>query len=391
MTQEGIHLVDWLRGPRIWRKDIRRPKSRIAPGTIVPVFDKNETLVCWGIWHPSSMIAVRVLRRGELEPTHEWLCGQATRAAQLRLDDPAIPNDICRILHGEGDDFPALIVDRYGDLLVAEAYSESALTLFDIIRKALHETLGTKHHRLTLGEKWAQAERTDPVAEDSMGAPRSLKITEHDLRYELDFNQSHKTGFFCDQRENRLLLRQAVESEAKRLGRPPRVLDVCCYSGGFSLNAAAGGAGEILAIDLDETILPQAKRNANLNQFKQIKFVQADAFSYLRTLGRNEKTYDIVILDPPKFINSRREWEEGQARYHDLNKLGIPLLEKGGLMLTCSCSGLFQGIDLQETIRRSARLRPLRLLRETGAGPDHPVSIDFPEGRYLKAFWLRAD
>ena len=204
------------------------------------------------------------------------------------------------------------------------------------------------------------------------------------MRYELDFARGHKTGFFCDQRENRAAFAALAEGK--------RVLDVCSYTGGFSLSAAIGGAEDVLAIDLDEDAISQAKRNANLNGAavaRRTKFVHADAFSYLRQLQRNERQFDLIVVDPPKFIPNRRSWEEGIARYHDINKLAIPLLASGGDYLTCSCSGLLTSLELQETVRRSARLAPLQILRKTGAGPDHPVGLDFPEGEYLKALWMR--
>jgi 23S rRNA (cytosine1962-C5)-methyltransferase len=256
--------------------------------------------------------------------------------------------------------------------------------LFRTILPALHEALGTEHFQLTFDERSARAEGEQGGIKRSDGAPPFLRIEENGIRYELDFARGHKTGFFCDQRENR--------ASFAALAQGKRVLDVCSYTGGFSLAAATAGAEDVLAIDLDEDAIAQAKRNANLNGTavaRRTKFVHADAFSYLRQLQRNERQFDLIVVDPPKFVPNRQAWDEGIARYHDMNKLAIPLLAPGGDYLTCSCSGLVSALELQETIRRSARLAPLQILRKTGAGPDHPVGLDFPEGEYLKAFWMR--
>ncbi len=208
------------------------------------------------------------------------------------------------------------------------------------------------------------------------------------LRYEVQPGRGHKTGFFCDQRENRLRLR--------RLARGRRVLDVCCYTGGFALNAAAGGAREVLAVDLDEEAVAMARRNADRNaEFlgaarKTLRFVHADAFSYLRTLARNGRLFELVVLDPPAFLRGGRDPEEARARYHDLNRLALELVAPEGRLLTCSCSGLLDRRAFQDIVRRAARRagRPARLEAVTGAGPDHPVRLDVPEGEYLKALWL---
>ncbi len=380
-----VELQDRLRGPRVYDKHVTRVGSDAQNGCMVWVKNRQGEHLGWALWHPRSTIALRLLTRAEEPPTLATLQSWARQAAERRLTDPEIPNEVCRIMHAEGDGFPGLLVDRYGPVLAAECHSRGSAHLFEAILPTLHEVLSTQHHRLIFDAKAARAESDQTFEHRSSACPKFLKIEEGGVRYELDFVHSHKTGFFCDQRENRALF--------ARLATGKRVLDVCSYTGGFGISAAAAGAEDVLAIDLDENAVAQAKRNANLNGSevaKKTRFVHTDAFSYLRTLGRNQQSFDLVVLDPPKFVPNRRSWDEGMARYHDLNKLAIPLVEPGGLLVSCSCSGLVAAIDLQEIIRRSARLRPLSLLRTTGAGQDHPVRLDFPEGQYLKALWLEA-
>jgi len=378
-----VRIDDRPRGPRIYYNHIQSHGRDAHPGGLVAVVGRDNERFGWALFHPDSNIVLRIIDRGERAPTIDEFRERARRAARRRVEDPEIPADVCRILHGEADGFPALLVDRYGPLLVAEAFSRGSAALFKTILPALEEVLGTTEYRLSFEERAARAEGERPFAENSPNAPNLLQIEEAGLRYELDFARGHKTGFFCDQRENR--------ASFAALAKGKRVLDVCCYTGGFALAAARAGAEDILALDLDEKAIAQAKRNANLNGnlSRQIKFVHADAFSYLRTLVRNERTFDLIVVDPPKFVHNRHSRDEGIARYHDINKLAIPLLEPGGDYLTCSCSGLVTGLELQELVRRSARLRPLQVRRKTGAGPDHPVSLDFPEGEYLKALWMR--
>ena len=390
-SPEGwVRLQDRLRGPRIFKKDIHSHSPGLSSGDIVAVKSRDEHHIGWALWHSKSLISARILRRGEEVPSQDWFEDRARLAAERRLNDPEIPNDAFRVIHAEADDFPGLVVDRYGDTLCAEAYTTSVEKIWDVILPVLHEVLGTSRHRLVMDKASAQAEGESVFQKVSPGFPDRLHIEEHGIRWELDMKASHKTGFFCDQRDNRKRVQELVRN-LKNQGRTVRVLDICTYTGGFALNAAAGGADEVLALDLDEVSIAQAKRNANLNGFRQVKFRHADAFSFLRQQAANGNLYDVVIVDPPKFIGKRREFEEGQAKYHDINKLAIPLVVPGGIMLTCSCSGIFQQLDFQETLRRAARLRPLQILAETGAGSDHPYRLSFPEGHYLKAFWMRAD
>jgi len=379
-----VQMNDWLRGPRVFHSKIDSVSDFVDIGDLVQVRDRSGEAVGYALFHPRSSIVLRMISRGDAVPTPESLRERARRAAQRRVDDPQVPNEVCRILHGEADGFPGLLVDRYENLLVGEAYSRGSMALFRTIMPVLHEVLGTSEHRLNFDARSARAEAEHERTESSPGAQKFLKIEEAGIRYELDFARGHKTGFFCDQRENRAAFRA--------LSNGKRVLDVCTYTGGFALSAVAGGAESVLAIDLDEKAIDQAKRNANLQDSdaaKKTRFVHADAFSYLRQLQRNEEQFDLIVVDPPKFVPNRPSREEGIARYHDMNKLAIPLLAAGGDYLTCSCSGLVTSLELQETVRKSARLRPLQILRRTGAGPDHPVALDFPEGEYLKALWMR--
>ena len=382
LPERWVRLQGWLQGPRIWRRTVAGRSPGLEAGDTVAVLGKDDEVLGWGLFHPRSQISVRIVRMGPEPFDDDWLRERAAAAVERRLGNPEIRGEVFRALHAEGDDFPALVVDRYGEVLAAEAYTGAARRLFETILPVLHAKLGTRHHRMALDRASARAEGETPFEEHSPGCPPRVRVEENGVRFEVDLREGHKTGFFCDQRDNRARLRRLVEGQ--------EVLDVACYTGGFSLAAAGGGASAVTGIDLDEKALELAKRNANLNGLR-IQFRQADAFSYLRTLGQNERRFGVVVLDPPKFIANRREEEQGIAKYHDLNKLALPLVADGGLLLSCSCSGLLSAPDFQAIVRKAARKlgRPVRIERITGAGPDHPVRLDFPEGAYLKALWLR--
>ena len=213
--------------------------------------------------------------------------------------------------------------------------------------------------------------------------PESVNITENGVRFRVDFGAGHKTGFFCDQRDNRRRLAS--------LARDADLLDVCCYSGGFGIYARVlGGAKNVTCVDLDEAAVELARRNANLNQVR-INTVHADAFTYMRQMQSNRNSYDVVTLDPPKLIFGRDDPGEGRNKYFDLNRLAASLVKPGGLLLSCSCSGALARDDFVSLVVGAARIagRQGQILDITGAAPDHPVSPRCPESAYLKAVWLR--
>jgi len=213
-----------------------------------------------------------------------------------------------------------------------------------------------------------------------------ILIEEHSIKYEVNFKTGHKTGFFCDQRENRFKISKLVQNS--------RVLDLCCYTGGFSICAAMGGAKSVIAVDLDENAIAQAEINAELNQVKGvIRWVHADAFKYGKQLRNKGKKFDVVILDPPKFIASKieEEAEEGMSKYEDLNEIAVALVDDRGLFVTCSCSGLLSMNQFESLVIKAAHKQNkyIQILDKTGASQDHPVMSNCPESLYLKVIWAR--
>jgi 23S rRNA (cytosine1962-C5)-methyltransferase len=279
------------------------------------------------------------------------------------------------------------MVDRYGDTLSIEVTTLAAWLRLRRWLKLLHTALGTTQHVIEVDPEIARMEgmRVTDVPEYDDPKPDVVKITEHGIRYAVDFIDGHKTGFFCDQRENRLRWGQWVKGCES-------VLDLCSYTGGFSLAAKKiGGCAEVQAVDLDEKAIEQARTNSNLNQCR-LSLTHADVFAWGRQMVANGAQYDAVVLDPPKLLHSREDDEEakkGRNKYYDMNALALQLVKPGGLFLSCSCSGLLDVAEFEEIVMRSAHRnkRKLQILDRTGAGPDHPVMSNCAESRYLKAIW----
>ncbi len=360
-----------------------------APGDLVTVYDKNGNRAGAGLYNPRAKIPLRVVTHGAAPVDESYFEGAIRRAVALRrslfrLDDVS---EAYRLINSDGDGLSGLTIDRYGDTLLCEVYSLGIAQRLPRWLPLLHELAGTRFVRVQVDHDLGSLEGIKPsiFKESNAAAPRLVKIREHGVRYEVDFTEGHKTGFFCDQRDNRRRVAQFAAGA--------RVLDLCSYTGGFGLNAkVSGGAADVTCVDLDEVALAQAKRNANLNQAR-IKFVHADAFAYARQMQTNGESWDLVILDPPKFIFTRDEhgnWE-GRQKYEDLNLLGISLVKPGGIFVTCSCSGLLSLEDFEAHVIKAAHRqnRRLQFFDRTGPGPDHPVYSNCLESRYLKVLWSR--
>jgi 23S rRNA (cytosine1962-C5)-methyltransferase len=257
----------------------------------------------------------------------------------------------------------------------------------------LGKRMGTKHWLIQPSPLFLSQEGYDAQIIKSPELPAFVTVQEHGVKFRVHFATGHKTGFFCDQRDNRLRLSELV--------RDKTVLDLCCYSGGFSVYAAKRGqAAEVTGVDLDADPLQLAKKNCDINQTR-VRFVQTDAFAFMRDMIRLGKQYDVVVLDPPKLIRSRAEIEEGTKKHFDLNKLAMQLVKPGGIMLSCTCAGLLPEAEFSNVIRSAAKAtgfdengksrppRTVQIFAKHGAASDHPIVAHCPETEYLKSIWMR--
>jgi 23S rRNA (cytosine1962-C5)-methyltransferase len=276
-----------------------------------------------------------------------------------------------------------LVVDRFANTLVVEYFSAGFFKQRDLIKRVLLQHFPAAEI-YAFAEDHVQKQESFDLAHPP--APRPTVIHEHGVQFHAAPGSKHKTGFFADQRDNRLFLSELCADK--------RVLDLCCNSGGFGIYAKArGGAEEVVGIDLDEEILGIAEQNARLNKAR-VKFIQADIFAWLRdTASDPQKKFDVVVLDPAKMTRDREQVIPALKKYLDMNKLALGAVKPGGMFLTCSCTGLVSEEQFLDMLRRAAFYanRTVQVLKVSGAGPDHPWQAHVPESRYLKAAFCRVE
>jgi 23S rRNA (cytosine1962-C5)-methyltransferase len=369
--------------PWIFQKMVDKPVAKPRPGSIVDIVDNTGHWVGRGFYNGHSRIALRVLTEDyEENIDQDWFVRKVLAAVSLRRDVLRLDEttDAWRVVHSEGDGISGLVVDRYGDLVVVEFFSAGAFRYREWIYAALSEAFpGCRFY--SFAEEHVQKQESFDFRSPEPPAPSV--ITENGLKFRASPGSGHKTGFFADQRDNREYLSQFTQGK--------RVLDICCNSGGFAIYAKArGGADEVIAIDLDEEILEVANKNAYLNNAK-IKFIQSDLFPYLRDAAAAGEQFDVVILDPAKLTRDREQVIAALKKYNDMNKLAMQVVAPGGILLTCSCTGLVSEAEFLDMIRRAAVYagRTVQILKVSGAGGDHPFMAHVKEGRYLKAAFCR--
>ena len=377
-----VKLRSAASGHQLYKRMLSGADPKARPGDVVMVYDKSDAPYGLALYNPKSLIALRMLHRGRYGGDLDSLFAhRVDKALELRREIFSLDKvtDAYRVAHDQGDSMPGIVIDRYGDCFVLEFYSLGMFQQAARIERALKARF----------PEAVFVRRASPHTESmegfkiKPGAPLKRRVTENGVLFEVTPSSGYKTGFFCDQRDNRLAVAQ--------LSCDKRVLDVCSYTGGFGLYAKKiGGAREVTCVELDPENVEQLKRNANINQLR-LETVCVDAFPYLRQAAINATSWDVVVLDPYKLIANRETYALGRHKYADLNRLGMSVLAKGGLLVTCSCSGMLPWEDFQQLVRTAAGSagRRVQILRKSGAGIDHPIAADHPEGEYLKVLWCR--
>jgi len=384
---------DWVYSNEI---DIdQTPLKPLEPGQPVEVLSKRGRWLGYGYANPRSLIAVRITSRQREHPLSPALFVERIHRA-LALRERLYSTPFYRLVHSEGDALPGLIVDRYGDLLVVQITTAgmerergnllAALEQVVRPRRILlrNDTAVREQEGLGQSIEWVLGE-SESKGEGDAEEQGEIELTEGGLRFQLSPLRGQKTGWFFDQADNRQLLH--------RLAPQGPVLDCCCYLGAWGLQAAAAGASQVTLIDTAASALATARTNAALNGLQaRISSIQGDAFETLRALRDEQARFELVILDPPAFIKRRRDEAEGQRAYQRLNRLGLEVLDAGGLLLTSSCSFHLGRDAFLHSIQQAARRagRRLQLIFTGSQGPDHPIHPAIPETAYLKTLVLRA-
>lgn len=365
--------------PWIYRSDVAEVSA--GAGDVVAVRAANGRPLGHALFSDRSLITLRMIARGEGALSATWLQDRLRRAIAYR-DSLTIDATAYRLVHGEGDLLPSLIVDRYDDVLVMQALSQGMARMQDDIVRALVELTGAR----------GVLARNDPKVRDLEGLPRvvevlhgevpeSLVVREGRVEMDVDLRHGQKTGLFLDQRENH----EAAATYARG-----RVLDCFSYQGGFAL-AAAANADEVIALDISQDAVERINRHATRNAITSVRALAVNVFDELRDYERGGERFDMIVLDPPAFAKNRASVPKALAGYKEINLRALKLLRPGGTLITCSCSynvdeGAFGSVVLDAAIDARA---DVTVVEKRMQARDHPVLLGVPETYYLKCFVMR--
>lgn len=379
-----------LRAGHLWvfsnEVDVARsPLSGFESGQVCAIVDSRDKPIGVGYVNPNSLICARLVSRGIDHALDKSLFVHKLNVA-LALRDRLFDEPYYRLVFGESDGLPGLTIDRFGDVLVAQATTAGMDRLKDEITEAIVKVLKPR-------QLWWKNDASIRAMENlpdhvvlGVGEPDSepMIVREAGLEFECDPVGGQKTGWFYDQRGNRDHLAQLVKGK--------RVLDMFSYLGGWGLRAAAFGASEVVCVDSSAAAVDAIGRNAKRNGMDdRVTAVRADAFDYLKAVREKREHFDVVILDPPAFVKRKKDLPEGRVAYRRLNELGMQVLARDGILITCSCSYHMPRSVLLDGVQQAARHldRQAQLLLNLQQGPDHPIHPAIPETEYLKGFILR--
>ena len=390
LFRSGRERTVLRRHPWIFAGSVDHLEGRARPGDTVDVVAADGKVVARAAWSPESQIRARVWSLdAEAAIDHAFFKRRVAESVARREMHPMLRGqDGQRLIHGESDGLPGVIADRYGCVVVLQLTSAGSDKWRDAIVAGLVQATGCAAVYERSDSDVRRLEGLEPRAGIAFGElpAGGLQIVENGVRMEVDVVGGHKTGFYLDQRDNRKLTGDLAH------GR--RVLNCFCYTGGFSLQALAGGASSVLSIDSSGPALATAARNLALNpqlDATRAEWSEDDVFEALRGLRAEERSFDLIILDPPKFAPSAAHAERASRAYKDINLFGFRLLAPGGILMTYSCSGGI-GLEMFQKIVASAASDAgvdARILHRLAAAPDHPVGLAVPEGEYLKGLAIQ--
>lgn len=368
---------------------LQQPPHWIGPGGLVDVKSSTAQFVARGYYNPRTDIAIRILTRDIEEAIDEDFLHRRIRSAVelRRVFDPNRTNAY-RLINAEGDGLPGLIVDRFAEILVVQIHTAGMERLRQLLIDALMDETGTRGLLLRNDSQSRRREGLE-LEEPQVaagGVPMEVTVRENDVLFLVDAWQGQKTGFYLDQRDKREALR--------KYARAKRVLNCFSYSGGFSVYAAlTSGKTHVTSVDISAPAIEAARQHFILNGLdpNQHQFVIADVFDYLEQAQSAGEQFDVVVLDPPAFAKTQSARTQALKAYRRLNMLGMQVLRPGGILLTCSCSGVIGMDDLLGALSQSAQRlqRSVQLLETYTHGVDHPINLAMPETAYLKAVFCR--
>jgi 23S rRNA (cytosine1962-C5)-methyltransferase len=362
----------------------KQPLKGLVPGDPVALVSAQGRWLGSGYLNPNSLIVARLVSRDREHPLSRSLLVHRLNMA-LALRQRFYDKPYYRLVFGESDGLPGLVVDRFGDVLVVQINTAGMERMREEVLAALDKVIAPRCVILRNDSAARELEGLSRYVEVAQGtAPERLLIEESGSRFEVAAIESQKTGWFFDQAHNRRKMLGYVAGK--------RVLDVCSYVGAWGVQAAVAGAEDVFCVDSSASALDQLQQNAQLNGVtQQVAALQGDAFDALRELRAAQERFDVVVVDPPAFIKRRKDLKEGTLAYRRLNQAAMQLLSKDGILISSSCSHHMSAQNLLDVTQKAGRHldRSLQLLEQGFQAPDHPIHPAIPESAYLKTFYLR--
>jgi 23S rRNA (cytosine1962-C5)-methyltransferase len=371
----------WFGHPWVYSNAVAKVEGDAQPGDVVSVMDQEGRFIGRGLWNPRSQISVRLLTRQD-EPTDDAFWGRRiaeARAVRARVGLPSSQTNAWRLVNSEGDDLPGLVVDVFGDALSVQVTTLGMAQRREVIFQILQDTFEPRTVYEVAAGSYADLEGFSAQSRVVRGEPRPrVACREDGIALEVEPLSGQKTGMFLDQRPSRIRVGQ--------LARGARVLDCYSYAGGFSLQAARGAAAEVTAVDSSPRAVARIEAHAAANGLS-VRAVETDTFRFLETA--TPRSYDLVIIDPPKFARARKDLEAARKGYERLNALALAVCAPEALLVTCSCSQNVSGEEFERIVAAGAKHagRTVRILERGGPGADHPLPPGFTEGQYLKVLF----
>ena len=383
--------------PWLFEGSITRQSHEGKPGDKAVVYDRKNRFLAIGLYDPHSPIRVRLLAHNQPQLiSPKWFSQRLSQAFAVRSSINSALTTGCRLVHGENDGLPGLVLDKYGRVLVLKIYSSAWIPYLEDLVPSMMELAGADRLVLRLGRVVQNQREALFGLHDGqllIGPPLDgpVQFIENGLIFEADPIKGHKTGFYLDQRENRALLEKII----KQVGGSSSLLNLFCYTGGFSIYAARVGAAKFTNVDISSAALDAAAVNFKLNESREnitsgeYEFVAGDGFSFLESAVEAGRIFDTVVIDPPSFANRNSQVTAALRSYRLLSRNGMKLLASGGILAIFSCSSRVTEDQFFKCVLDEAQKigRPLQELKRTGHAADHPIT--FEQGAYLKGIFAR--